>query len=172
MTVQTLQKLRPGCTFEECTLPDAHTDPCLNERIGFVQIPDDLYSEIAPGLYQGGSFAPLPVSAGFDAVLSLFGDADAPRDARVAHKIWHIVDGGCPDELALLEAAKWVLEKWTTGNKVLVRCYAGLNRSGLVVARTLILAGATPDEAINLIRAKRSPDALCNREFENYLRNL
>lgn len=168
----TVQDLRIGCTFEECTLPDNHVEPCINERIGWVTIPSDLYNEIAPGLYQGGSFAPLPVSAGFDAVLSLFGDADAPRDARVAHRVWHIPDTDCPDGELLLEHAKWVLEKWTTGHKVLVRCFAGLNRSGLVVARTLILAGATPDEAINLIRARRSKDALCNPEFETYLRTL
>lgn len=168
----TVQMLRPGCSFEECTLPDFHVEPCLNERIGWVTIPNDLYNEIAPGLYQGGSFAALPVSAGFDAVLSLFGDADAPRDQRVAHRVWHIPDADCPDEALLLENARWVLEKWTTGHKVLVRCFAGLNRSALVVARTLILAGATPDEAINLIRAKRSKDALCNPLFETYLRTL
>jgi protein-tyrosine phosphatase len=168
----TMQMIRPGCLFQECTLPDDHEEPCINERIGYVQVPSQLYHEIAPGLYQGGSFAALPVSAGFDAVFSLFGDADAPRDRRVAHRIWHIPDGDCPDEELLLEHSRWVLEKWTTGHKVLVRCFAGLNRSGLVVARTLILAGATPDEAISLIRSKRSKDALCNPVFESYLRSL
>ena len=168
----TYQKIKPGCSFEECTKPQGHGDACVNENIGWVELPDQLYAEIAPGLYQGGSYLPLSSAAGFDAVFTLFGDADAPRDPRVAHKIWHIPDADCPSDADLLIAARWVLEKWTTGDKVLVRCFAGLNRSGLVVARTLILAGASPDEAISLIRSKRSPHALCNSEFEQHLRTL
>jgi hypothetical protein len=52
----------------------------------------------------------------------------------------------------------------------LVHCQAGLNRSSLVVARVLMLEGATADEAIGLLREKRSPACLCNPAFEEWLR--
>ena len=52
----------------------------------------------------------------------------------------------------------------------LVHCQAGLNRSSLVAARALVLGGRTPDEAITLIRRKRSPACLCNPAFERWLR--
>jgi protein-tyrosine phosphatase len=53
----------------------------------------------------------------------------------------------------------------------LVVCQAGLNRSGLVAARALMLQGKTADEAITLLREKRSPACLCNPAFERWLRN-
>ena len=48
---------------------------------------------------------------------------------------------------------------------VLVRCQAGLNRSGLVTALVLLLAGWEPGDAVRHIRARRSPHALFNRHF-------
>jgi hypothetical protein len=53
----------------------------------------------------------------------------------------------------------------------LVHCQAGLNRSSLVAARALVLDGMTADEAISLIREKRSPACLCNPAFERWLRS-
>ncbi|MEY9878039.1 protein tyrosine/serine phosphatase [Streptacidiphilus sp. MAP12-33] len=52
---------------------------------------------------------------------------------------------------------------------VLVRCHSGYNRSGLVVAQTLLLAGLTPAAAVALIRRRRSPWALNNPTFVDYL---
>lgn len=60
----------------------------------------------------------------------------------------------------------------------LVHCQAGLNRSGLVAARSLMLRGDdwprmySADEAIKLLRETRSPAVLCNPAFEEYLRSL
>jgi protein-tyrosine phosphatase len=42
--------------------------------------------------------------------------------------------------------------------------------SSLVTARALVLSGLTADEAIALIREKRSPACLCNPSFERWLR--
>jgi protein-tyrosine phosphatase len=61
--------------------------------------------------------------------------------------------------------------QWKTGKRVLVRCQAGLNRSGLVMALILIREGHTADEAIHLIRSQRGQAALCNRTFERWLRS-
>jgi len=54
----------------------------------------------------------------------------------------------------------------------LVRCAAGWNRSGLVTALVLMKNGYKPEEAINLIRDRKSPHALCNADFVRYLENL
>jgi protein-tyrosine phosphatase len=45
-----------------------------------------------------------------------------------------------------------------------------MNRSGLIMALVLIREGYTADEAINLIRAKRSKHALFNGRFEKWLK--
>jgi protein-tyrosine phosphatase len=45
-----------------------------------------------------------------------------------------------------------------------------LNRSGLVVALALAQQGMTADEILSLVREKRSPWALCNRSFVEYIR--
>jgi protein-tyrosine phosphatase len=58
---------------------------------------------------------------------------------------------------------------WKSGKKVLVRCQAGINRSGLVTALVLIRDGHSPEEAIRLIRDKRCEAALSNSRFENWL---
>ncbi|WP_328959093.1 hypothetical protein [Kitasatospora purpeofusca] len=50
-----------------------------------------------------------------------------------------------------------------------MRCHCGYDRSGLVVAQTLIEPGQDPATAIALIRQSRSPWALNNQTFEQYL---
>lgn len=67
------------------------------------------------------------------------------------------------------ELARWVNLCRTTG-PVLVHCQAGLNRSSLVAARALMLDGMSADDAVRIVREKRSPACLCNRAFEDYLR--
>jgi len=57
---------------------------------------------------------------------------------------------------------------------VLVHCTEGLNRSGVVVARTLMVMGRTADEAIRLVRQQRGLTvdgfpALGNEAFVEWL---
>lgn len=54
-------------------------------------------------------------------------------------------------------------------DRVLIRCQAGLNRSGLVTALVLMLDGHSATEAVNQLRARRSPWALCNDAFVDWL---
>ena len=61
-------------------------------------------------------------------------------------------------------------EDWKRGQRVLIRCQAGMNRSGLIMALVLIREGYTADEAINLIRTKRSKHALFNSRFEMWIK--
>lgn len=70
------------------------------------------------------------------------------------------------------DIAEWAHREWKAGKKVLIRCQAGLNRSGLIVALVLISEGYDPKDAIDLIRACRSPHALCNADFVKYLERL
>lgn len=72
----------------------------------------------------------------------------------------------------LEEIAKWVFEQWDRGGNTLVHCQAGLNRSSLIVGRVLMMMGYTAKEAIEKIRASRSPACLCNPSFEKYLLSL
>jgi protein-tyrosine phosphatase len=57
----------------------------------------------------------------------------------------------------------------TDGRRVLVRCHSGYNRSGLVIAQALIHLGHSADDAVFLIRYRRSKWALNNPLFVSYL---
>ncbi|MBA3690094.1 MAG: dual specificity protein phosphatase family protein [Actinobacteria bacterium] len=55
------------------------------------------------------------------------------------------------------------------GRSVVVNCAAGLNRSGLLVARSLIELGRPPKEAVELVREARGVHALSNKQFVRFL---
>jgi protein-tyrosine phosphatase len=69
----------------------------------------------------------------------------------------------------LRDAVEFAHARWKAGDRVLIRCQAGLNRSGLVTALVLIKEGHLPLDAITLLRAKRDRDALCNQDFAEWL---
>ncbi|MFB9509962.1 dual specificity protein phosphatase family protein [Streptomyces aurantiacus] len=145
-----------------------------------VPAPDSPWSEIVPGLWMGGheyagrsgepEFA--VVHDEFDLVLTLLQLPGHGPDAGVEHHVWPIPDGPLDGtQLAgVMRLAVTAGEALDDGRRVLVRCYHGYNRSGLVVGHALALAGHPPDEAIRLIRSRRSPWALHNELFVEYLR--
>ncbi len=144
----------------------------------------ELYSEILPNLFMGGTdqsdvistpkrLHPLNEQPEFDSVVTLysyaqpmswyvhenrFGFADGPLKATTIQKV---------DELA-----EWIHGQWKIGKKCLIRCQAGLNRSGVITARVLMKEGYTADESIQLIREKRNPDALFNEDFVKWLKSF
>ncbi|WP_328493977.1 dual specificity protein phosphatase family protein [Streptomyces sp. NBC_00414] len=144
-----------------------------------VPAPDSPWSEIVPGLWMGGheftgrsgepEFA--VVHDEFDLVLTLLRLPGHGPDTGVEHHVWAIPDGPLDGtQLAgVIRLARATEEALDSGRRVLVRCYHGYNRSGLVVAHALVLAGYTADEAIRLIRSRRSPWALHNELFVKYL---
>lgn len=81
---------------------------------------------------------------------------------------WPIVDGPMPDPRKARALGRWVAQLVEAGLRVQVLCAAGLNRSGLVVARALIAMGNDPEKAIEMIRSKR-PNALHNSVFVEWL---
>ena len=141
-----------------------------------------LYSEVAPNLFMGGTddnatidrAQPLRHFEGgneFDCVVTLYAWA-APANWGVEERRFGFPDANIIEEYipTILELAHWAHAKWSAGKKVNIRCQAGLNRSGLVTALTLMLSGMSAEEAINTLRAKRSSYALCNGEYEHWLR--
>lgn len=145
-----------------------------------------LHSEILPGLWVGGTddmdtieysgnlHAPKEITKKeFDAVVTLYAWAN-PVDWMVEELRFGFYDSDVDhiDREALDSAVGFARRKWQAGKKVLIRCQAGLNRSGLTAALVLMQSGYTADEAITLLRDKRSKYVLCNGEFEAFLRTL
>ena len=144
----------------------------------------DLYSEILPGLWQGGTHDfdtlefpkeyPIWKSQGeFDSVATLYAIAH-PVGWGVAERRYGFPDSALSenDIPEIHDIADWAHREWKSGKKVLIRCQAGLNRSGICMALVLMKEGYQPNEAINLIRSLRSPHALCNADFVRYLQSL
>ena len=148
---------------------------------GAADYPGHEPSEIAPGLFMSGTAdddtianaAPLGGFEGsrpFEAVLTLYAWA-RPVSWQVAELRYGFGDGAleAADLDRIVAVAVWAHARWATGDRVLVRCQAGLNRSGLVTALVLMLAGWEPADAIAQLRAARSPHALCNPAFVAWL---
>ena len=162
------------------TLPEPSLDE-LHSRVDAWHMPAYAGSEILPGLYQGGTEddevvsvpGPLHRTRGhypYDVVVTLYASAQpAPwgvEELRFGFYDSALEDG---DVDRVLRAARFAYQRWTAGDTVLVRCQAGMNRSGLVTALVLVMAGLSPAQAVTLIRARRSPGALFNEHFVTWL---
>lgn len=140
-----------------------------------------LYSMVTPNLFQGGTDdldvihlaqtnnrprTDLP----FDAIVTMYAWA-RPADWNIQEFRYGVPDASIKDiDLSrLCQAVDFGYDRWKQGDRVLVRCQAGLNRSGLVTALIMIKDGLTPQEAINCIRDSRGPDALLSENFYAWL---
>ncbi|GII55297.1 protein phosphatase [Planotetraspora thailandica] len=137
------------------------------------------WNEIITGLWMGGhqyrdpggTLTPAIVGAEFDVVVSLYHrDGHGPADG-VEHHYADLPDGpllaGQIETVAAL--AETAAQAVQAGRTVLVRCHSGYNRSGLVVAQALAELGYPIEDAIFLIRYRRSKWALNNPLFVDYL---
>lgn len=131
-----------------------------------------LISKVTDNLWQGGCEHGLLLPDEIDLVISLYpwaryelAEHQLRTEWRMYDSVDHPVDGDVVNELALaINVAR------TSGHTVLVHCQAGLNRSGLIAARALMLDGMSAADAIDLLRMKRSPAVLCNTRFDTWLR--
>ena len=154
-----------------------------------VEYPEQLWSEILPGLTLGGTddrdvifegiqgwgqdHTPSITIENFDTVITMYAFA-RPVDWFVKEFRFGIYDHDMQDfdtdELHDLVVAAH--RDWKKGKRVLVRCQAGINRSGLVMALMLIRDGYTAEAAIDLMRHKRGEAVLANQHFEQWLMGL
>ena len=164
----------------------------------YLEYPTELWSQILPGLHQGGTDDLDVIGAGtssdfgsgyfgrkaaadagacrvtrthFDSVYTLYARANGVswnvKEIRYGFSDGDMSDFSPEDDLELL--VREAHRDWKAGKRVLIRCQAGLNRSGLVMALVLIREGYSPASAIELIRARRGSAALCNSTFERWL---
>ncbi|GAA4559506.1 protein-tyrosine phosphatase family protein [Planotetraspora kaengkrachanensis] len=137
------------------------------------------WNEIVPGLFMGGhhyrdssgGLLPVVVGSEFDVVVSLYRrDGHGPAEA-VVHRCCEIPDGPLTSrQLAeVVELGEFAAAAVREDRKVLVRCQAGYNRSGLVIVQALLTLGYSLDDAMFLVRNRRSKWALSNHLFVNYL---
>lgn len=154
-----------------------------------VYYPEDLWNEILPGLHLGGTDDSDVVygdAAGsryehkafitpehFDTVVTMYAYA-RPVDWFVKEFRFGIYDSDMKDfqtdELHDIVVAAH--RDWKNGKRVLVRCQAGINRSGLVMALMLIREGYSAEDAIELMRGKRGRAVLANKHFEAWLKEV
>ncbi len=118
-----------------------------------------------------GERVPVVVGSEFDMVISLYRRDGHGPDSSVVHYCLEIPDGPLTAEqlAGVCDLATFAASALTAGQSVLVRCHYGYNRSGLVVAQTLLNLGHPVGEAISLVRRRRSEWALCNGLFVDYL---
>lgn len=126
---------------------------------------------VTENLFIGGEQATVDPSL-YDVVVSMHSSLSrAP--APILERRMHFQDGTMPDVDELLACVGFVFYHWVLqGKRVLVRDRSGLNRSGLVVAHTLITNCVEPNEAIAMVRRARSPYALSNPRYLDYLLSL
>jgi hypothetical protein len=153
----------------------------------------ELWSEVAPGLFVGGTHDLDTVDVPrdsirkmhafdimdsaeitpdeFDCVVTMYAWA-RPVDWGVEELRWGIMDSPTAgvDMESLRETVVWAHRRWKAGKRVLVRCQAGLNRSSLVAGLVLVRDGWSGAEAIDKIRRGRSDSCLFNTKFAGIVR--
>jgi hypothetical protein len=128
--------------------------------------------EIKPNLFQSTKVDDPLAVLGMDTIIDLEGGFDKLYDLALhSYLYWHFFDmPWMPDLEELWNVTRFGFNQWKKGDKVLVHCTAGRNRSGLVNGCILWLDGMSGIEAVKLIQEKR-PGALVNPVFRNYLEN-
>jgi protein-tyrosine phosphatase len=140
---------------------------------------EEPWTEIRPLLWMGGHEWIGPagdpreavVTDEFDLVISLFARDGHGPDPGIEHVVFKIPDASLT--ATQIDGARRLgaiaAEGVQRGRNTLVRCRAGYNRSGLVVAQALIDLGLSASGAIALIRERRGSTALHNESFVAYL---
>lgn len=111
---------------------------------------------------------------GITAIIDLDGDLDLGISTVPNHMLYvyfPIYDEDLPDLHKLHAVARLGARLVAHGDKVLVHCGMGLNRSALIAGLILIYRGMKGEDAVKLLRCKR-PGALFNDNFANYLSGL
>lgn len=130
------------------------------------------FDEVVPGLCQASSYLDPPdlFVEGFDAIFDLGGWPRGDSVPGLPYVFHQIDDVPWIDDPSAIDAmGEQVASRVRVGERVVVNCAAGLNRSGLLVGRALIALGYAPVEAIELVRQARGIHALSNHRFAAWL---
>lgn len=175
MTDDDVPTLDLGHDFDPTYIPLRH-DPLRKRfsgvaRHGYVEFDVPFISHIDGNLYVGGCEDDLILPEHIEHVISLYRWETYQYHRNVKSTLtvkMYDDDTGVPAE-QVYSIAKWA-EQCLLDGPTLIHCQAGLNRSNLVAAVTLMYANSlTAREAIDLLREKRSDAVLCNRTFEEWV---
>lgn len=151
-------------------------------------LPVNLWDEVTKNLWQGGTddddiigarvlnadYEPRITLKDFDTVVTLHAWSN-PADWGVKELRYPFHDGEVGKDIFardLFFLAKYVDDELKLGKRVLVRCLAGLNRSGLINSLVLVRQGLDPQIALETVRKARSKWVLCNPDFEEWFFNI
>lgn len=139
----------------------------------------ELWTPIRDGLWMGGTYevlvdgsrhAPHISVDSFETVVTLFADAPPARagvkEFRLGFEDQETLD---VDLTSLYQLVQLAHTEWVSGNRVLIRCEGGWNRSGLVTALVLMMTGELANDAVAELRSQRGPLVLSNKAFERWL---
>lgn len=135
--------------------------------------------EIYPGLWQGSRPPEGEVlrRAGFSMVVLCAEEHQPPVSSFYAIDVLHAPNDDAQQltreqkDRAVMAAYR-VAQRVREGGRVLVTCWAGWNRSGLVTAITLhFLTGNSGEDCAKRVKNRR-PRGLCNAAFVDLLRKL
>lgn len=131
-------------------------------------------SEVVPGLWQGGCENGLVLPTHINFLVSLYPWERYTINHKMRGELYIRMYDDPNQATDQVETIARQVNEWRKAGKgnVLVHCQAGLNRSSLIIVRALMLDGMTADEAIELVRKKRSWACLSNKGFETYLKSL
>lgn len=128
-----------------------------------------LISHIDGNLWTGGCRDGVRLPDDFKFVVSLYPWEKYSLGANTTRLEVKMLDSAeVPDLRQLVDIAR-IANAFMASGKTLIHCQAGLNRSGLISALALILAGDKPKRAIDLLRERRCDVVLCNEHFERFL---
>jgi protein-tyrosine phosphatase len=119
-------------------------------------------------------WAPICEQHGLSAVIDLEAGLDSGipvHPNRVIYVYFPFADEDVPSLHKLHAVARLGATLVEAGERVLVNCQMGLNRSALVAGLVLVYNGLSGEEAVLRLQARR-PGALYNDAFAAYLRGL
>lgn len=141
-----------------------------------IPFPDNKWDEVSRNLFVGGHMtvtgAPCFPEDHFDLIVSLVNEGPLFEPTNGAPVIYYLFEDAAlePERVRHLNMlADMINEARLDGNRVLVRCHGGINRSAFVAALAMVRHCDTPYQAVMAIRRARTPYALCNTSFTDHL---
>jgi protein-tyrosine phosphatase len=124
-------------------------------------------SEVAPGLWVASRFYPYDMPNAL--LVDLSGSPDREAAAVAGRYIWWPFEDGP----YIPEGIKALARYLEPEARLVIRCDAGRNRSALLAGLVLVASGYEPDDALVLLRARRTtarmPECLSNETFVAFL---